>query len=165
MATQSLLRVRNEQGFASAFARKPLIFRWCRSRNRTFPFVIENKGKCLVRKFFYLNVYPQSRAASLDHYNQGCASSSRGQPLCNSATTTCSYLRVQPTISANFVSSKDSLNGVAPQSIIIGMPISRSSVIRLGTPITFQKSQAPSTSPTGGHPGAVSWFECGMNTS
>ncbi len=58
MATQSLLRVRNEQGFASAFARKPLIFRWCRSRNRTFLFVAENKGNFYIRKFLYLYVYP-----------------------------------------------------------------------------------------------------------
>ena len=64
---------------------------------------------------------------------QGCASSSRGQPLRNSATTTCSYLYLQPTISASFVSSQDTLNGASPQSIIMGMSISRSSANRLGT--------------------------------
>jgi hypothetical protein len=52
------MQARNKQGFASAFARKPLFLDGARSRNRTFLLVAENKAKFQVRKFLNHYVYP-----------------------------------------------------------------------------------------------------------
>src|SRR5438128_1486851 len=50
-----------------------------------------------------------------------------------SRTTTCSYLCLRSTISANFGCSQETLNGAFPQSIMMVMLISRSSANRWET--------------------------------